>query len=373
MPQTFITSHVEALPATIPFVGPEQMTRERGRPYRARLGANESLFGPSPKSIAAMRAAAEENWMYADPESYELRAEIAAHHGVAIDEIVIGEGVDGLLGLTTQLAMDPGMCAVTSDGAYPTFNFHVVNRGCDIIKVPFRDDREDLVALCDQARANEARILYVSNPNNPMGTWWSAHELDDLIANLPPKTVLCLDEAYCDTAPKESVPKIDTSNAQVLRFRTFSKAYGLAGARIGYVMGHKSMVGAFNKIRNHYGINRVGQVGALAAFKDQDYLQKAVDQIAVVRDRLAKIAMENGLEAIPSATNFVAIDCGKDGSFAARVMEEVLKRDVFIRKPLALGLDRCIRVTTGLEKDLDIFAEVLPEALDAVRSATASV
>ena len=367
MPEALFTDLVRTLPATIPFVGPEQMSRERGLPFRARLGANESLFGPSPKAIAAMQDAAIENWKYADPESHELRLAIADHHAIASDEVVIGEGIDGLLGLTVQLTMEPGAIAVTSNGAYPTFNYHVVNRGCKIIKVPFKNDHEDLMSLLDQAKANKARILYVSNPNNPMGTWWRAAELENLIASLPPGTLLCLDEAYCDTAPTNTTPKIDTNNPQVLRYRTFSKAYGLAGARIGYVMGHKKMIAAFNKIRNHYGINRVGQIGALAAFQDQTYLEEVVARIANARDYISEQSRANDLKPIPSATNFVTIDCGRDGPFAAQVMDEVLKRDVFIRKPLVAPLDRCIRVTTGKESDLELFAEVLPLALAAAR------
>ena len=138
--------------------------------------------------------------------------------------------------------------------------------------MPFRDDREDLAALLHRAIETRARILYISNPNNPMGTWWDAAALNDLIARLPPDLVLLLDEAYCDTAPAGTVPAIDVSNPQVLRLRTFSKAYGLAGARIGYCLGEAGMISAFEKVRNHYGINRVGQIGALAAVEDQAYL-----------------------------------------------------------------------------------------------------
>ena len=116
---------IESLPALVPFVGPEAQERGRGQPFRARLGANESLFGPSPKALAAMRAAADGNWMYADPESHELRAALAEFHGVGLDNVVIGEGIDGLLGLVVKLAVEPGSPVVTYDGTYPTFNFHV--------------------------------------------------------------------------------------------------------------------------------------------------------------------------------------------------------------------------------------------------------
>jgi histidinol-phosphate aminotransferase len=151
----------------------------------------------------------------------------------------------------------------------------------------------------------------------------------------------------------------------VLRLRTFSKAYGLAGARIGYAIGETSLISTFDKIRNHYGINRTGQIGALAAIQDQAYLVSAVERIVRARQRIAAIAEVNGLKPLPSATNFVAIDCGQDGAFAKAVLEALLDRDVFARKPIAPGLHRCIRVSCGLDVELDVFAEVLPLALIA--------
>jgi histidinol-phosphate aminotransferase len=365
--QPVITPIVEALPRTVPFVGPEQMERMRGRPFRARLGANESAFGPAPGAIAAMAAAGREIWKYCDPENYDLRAAIARLHGVDIDNVVIGEGIDGLLGLAVRIAACPGTPVVTSDGAYPTFNFHVAAQGAQIVKVPFRDDKEDLDALLAAAKRERARILYVSNPNNPMGSWWTSVELEQLIAALPDQLLLLLDEAYCDTAPAGSVPEIDVSHPQVLRLRTFSKAYGLGGARIGYALGAASLIANLEKVRNHYGVNRGGQIGALAAIEDQSHLQTVVAQISRARDRLGHIARDNGLIALPSATNFVAIDCGQDGSFAKAVLDGLIVRDVFVRKPIAAGLDRCIRVSCGLDTELDIFAEVLPAALSQAR------
>ncbi len=364
-----ITSVVEALPRTVPFVGPEQMERTRGRPFRARLGANESAFGPAPGAIAAMQAAALETWKYCDPENHDLRSAIARYHAVALDNVVIGEGIDGLLGLAVKIAADPGTPVVTSDGAYPTFNFHVAAQGARLVKVPFRNDHEDLEALLAAAIREKARVLYVSNPNNPMGSWWPAPALNALIAALPPGLLLLLDEAYCDTAPAGSIPAIDTANPQVLRLRTFSKAYGLAGARIGYALGDPALIATFEKVRNHYGINRSGQIGALAAIEDQAHLAAAVASIARARDRIAAIARDNGLKPLPSATNFVAIDCGRDGAFAKAVLDGLIARDVFARKPASPGLDRCIRVSCGLDAELDVFAEVLPAALAAAKDA----
>jgi histidinol-phosphate aminotransferase len=360
-------SLVESLPALVPFVGPEAQERGRGQPFRARLGANESLFGPSPKALAAMRAAADGNWMYADPESHELRAALADFHGVGLDNIVIGEGIDGLLGLAVKLAVEPGSPVVTSDGTYPTFNFHVAAGGGRLVRVPYRDDKQDLGALIDAARREDARILYVCNPDNPMGSFWGAAELNDLIAQLPDGVLLCLDEAYCDTAPQADLLPVDVGNAQVLRFRTFSKAYGLAGARIGYCLGEAKVIRAFEKIRNHYGINRVGQIGALAALEDQEYLAEAVARIARARELIGAIARDNGLVPLPSATNFVTIDCGGDGDFAKRVLDALIAQDVFVRMPGVVPLNRCIRVSCGRDEDLAVLADTLPLALAAAR------
>lgn len=362
-----LTALVESLPSFVPFVGPEAQERARGRPFRARLGANESLFGPSPKAIAAMREAAEGNWMYADPENYELRATIARLYGVGIDNVVIGEGIDGLLGLTVKLAVEPGSAVVTSDGTYPTFDFHVAAGGGRLVRVPYRGDRQDLDALLDAARREDARILYVCNPDNPMGSFWPAGKLRALIANLPEGVLLCLDEAYCDTAPQPELLSMDVGNAQVLRMRTFSKAYGLAGARIGYCVGEAALIRQFEKVRNHYGINRVGQIGALAALEDQAYLAEAVARIARARDLIGAIARDNGIEPLASAANFVTIDCRRDGAFAKRVLDGLLQRDVFARMPAVSPLDRCIRVSCGRDEDLDVFAEALTGALAAAR------
>lgn len=362
-----LTQLVRDLPALVPFIGPEAQERARGAAFLARLGANESLFGPSPLAVAAMQRAAVESWKYSDPECFELRTAIAAFHNVDAANVVIGEGIDGLLGLTVRMAADPGTPVITSDGAYPTFNFHVEGHGAQLIKVPFRDDHEDLEALRETAVRTDARILYVSNPNNPMGTWWSAAAINALIARLPPGLLLILDEAYCDTAPADAVPHLDMTNGQVLRYRTFSKAYGLAGARIGYALGDAALIATFEKVRNHYVINKMGQEGALAAVRDQAYLASAVAKIVAARERISSIARDNGLQPIPSAANFVTIDCGRDAPFAVRVLEGLLQRGVFARKPGVPPLDRCIRVSCGREADLDVLSRILPQALAAAQ------
>lgn len=363
MRQPPLTTHVNAIPATVPFVGPETLARERGSPFKARLGANENGFGPSPRALAAMAEAVTGNWQYADPTNHDLIAAIARLHGIAAENIVAGEGVDGLLGLTVHMAVEKGAAVVTSKGAYPTFNFHVASHGGNLVMVPYAGDREDIGGLIEAANANSAAILYLSNPDNPMGSWWPRGEIERLVSSLPGGCLLCLDEAYIDTLPLTEHPVIDVEHPQVLRFRTFSKAYGMAGARIGYAFGPGRLIAPFEKVRNHYGINRIGQIGALAAIEDQAYLADVVAKIARARDRIGAIARANGLMPLPSAASFVAIDCLRDAAFAKRVLDGLLARDVFVRKPGVAPLDRCIRVSCGPDEALDLFAQALPGAI----------
>ena len=181
MPGPVFTPIVRELPATVPFVGPETQERARGARFRARIGANESVFGPSPKAVAAMRQAAAEAWMYCDPENHDLKVALARHHGVRPENIVVGEGIDALLGYVVRMTVEPGAAVVTSLGAYPTFNFHVTGHGGRLVFVPYKEDREDPDALLAAAVRERPRLVYIANPDNPMGSWLGAAELRPLI------------------------------------------------------------------------------------------------------------------------------------------------------------------------------------------------
>jgi histidinol-phosphate aminotransferase len=361
------TPIIAALPSTTPFVGPEALTRRSGYKIKARIGANESVFGPSPKVIKAMQAAALESWAYGDPEHYDLKAAIAAHHGVAPENIACGEGIDGLLGLVVRLFIDAGDVVATSLGAYPTFNFHVAASGGKLVTTPYVDDHEHPVSLIKLAASEKAKLLYIANPDNPMGTHWPAREIKHMIDHLPDGCMMLLDEAYIDFAPAGTAPTIDVNTKNLLRFRTFSKAYGMAGVRVGYCIGHAEIISAFDKIRNHFGISRMAQAGAIAAIKDQKYLAKIQKEIALSKKYIGEIAKANGLRPIQSATNFVTIDCGRDGTYARAIVDGLLEHGIFIRMPGIVPLNRCIRVSCGNKKDLDQLAKALPKVLSRLR------
>ncbi len=354
-----------ALPSTVPFVGPEALERQRRVAIKARIGANESGFGPSPLAIDAMRRAAGEIWKYNDPENFDLKVALSAHLGVKPANIAIGEGVDSLLGLIVRMIVTADTPVATSLGGYPTFNFHVAGFGGRLVTAPYVEDRENLEGLLSAVRREDAPLVYLANPDNPMGSWWHQDEVVAFAKALPERCMLILDEAYCETAPASSLPPvgalIDMPN--VLRTRTFSKAYGLAGARVGYAIGVPETVAAFDKLRNHFGMNRLATVGALAALEDQAYLTDVVRRIHDARERIGRIARDNGLLALASATNFVAIDCGRDAVHARAIVDGLLDHGVFIRMPGVAPLNRCIRVSVGPQADLDLFEEALPQVL----------
>jgi len=186
-----------------------------------------------------------------------------------------------------------------------------------------------------------------------------------MIDAMPEGCLLCLDEAYVEFAPGDCAPAWDAADKRVIRFRTFSKAYGMAGLRIGYAVCAPETAAAFDRIRNHFGVTRMAQAAALAALGDEAHLASVQAAVMAARMRIHDIAVANGLRTLPSATNFVAIDCGRDGAFARFVLDALVARGIFVRKPFVAPQDRCIRVTVGRSGDLDAFAAALPEALQA--------
>jgi len=362
-----LTPLAASLPSTVPFVGPETQERTLGRAFKARLGANESLFGPSHRAVAAMAAAASEVWMYGDPELHDLKAALAAHHACRTGNVVVGEGIDGLLGTLVRLLIAPGDAVVTSLGAYPTFNFHVAGFGGTLHKAPYKGDFEDPEALLALAAATQAKLIYLANPDNPMGSHHPAATITAMIDALPDGCLLILDEAYIDLAPPGTAPDLAPDDPRVIRMRTFSKGYGLAGLRVGYALTAPRLAQAFDKLRNHFGVGRLAQAGAMAALADQDWLRSVQDRVIAARRRLAQIAQANGLVPLASATNFGTLDCGRDGDFARRVLAGLIEEGIFARMPGVAPLDRCIRISLGDDAALDALAAALPAALAAAR------
>jgi len=357
---------IRAVPATTPFVAPEELARRVGRSSLVRIGANESAFGPSPRAIAAMQAAVPLVSLYGDPESFELREALAAKHGCAIENIVVGAGVDELLGLICRTYGDPGDVVLMSHGSYATFAFHVIGHGLQLATVPpFADGAIDVEAMLAAARERLPKIVYLANPDNPSGSFIDRDQVARLRDELPHDTLFVLDEAYTDFVTGASILP-DAIDERTIRLRTFSKAYGMAGARVGYGLASRDAIAVFQKIRNHFAVNRTGQIGALAALDDQAFVREVVAEVARGRAEYHAFAARVGVRTLPSQTNFVCFEIGTRPQ-AERMMHALLERGVFVRKPGEPPINGCIRVTVGTPADRAVFYEVFTGALDALR------
>ncbi|MEO7003213.1 MAG: aminotransferase class I/II-fold pyridoxal phosphate-dependent enzyme, partial [Ktedonobacterales bacterium] len=349
-----------------------------------RLGANESNFGPSPRARTAMRAAVDRIACYADPECYDLRLALANQHGIGMEHIVVGSGIDDLLGLIIRAFVEPDDVVVTSSGAYPTVPFHIAGYGGTWERVPYCDDadglRNDLDALAGAAQRSSARLVYLANPDNPTGSWYRANALRAFLDRLPAGSLLLLDEAYIELAPdgdelapivnraySDALLPMNPDDPRLIRLRTFSKAYGMAGARIGYAIARPEIIAAFDRIRLHFGVNLVAQMGAIAALADSDYLRYIIAEVARGRKEYAALARELGMIPQPSATNFVAIDVGSPER-AKALVAALAGQGVFIRMPGASPLDRCIRVTVGTSDERAVFSDILRSIWPTIRS-----
>ena len=354
------------VPAMTPFVGPETIERRRGRPFRLRLGANESNFGVSPKVKAAIAAAAARaNW-YCDPEHFDLRGALARKHGVAPGNLVIGEGIDGLLGLIVRAFTDPGDAVVTSAGAYPTFHYHVIGYGGRLEFVPYTSESaNDAEALAEAARRTGARLVYLSKPDNPTGSVLGAEAIAHLVAKMPETCLLALDEAYAEFAPPGALPPLEAADPRVIRLRTFSKTHGLAGMRVGYAMAAPETIAAFDKIRLHFGVGRLSQIAAATALDDPGFETGVVQEVAAGRRDYEALARSLNLATLASHTNFVPFDL-ETGARSARMLALLEERDVFVRRPGVAPLDRFVRVTVGTAEERAAFAEVFKDALRAL-------
>lgn len=360
------TAQIRSVASTVPFVGPEELARRAGLPNLIRLGANESSFGPSSGALAAMYRAVPESSFYGDPEAVDLRTALAAKHACSIENLSIGAGIDDLLGLLVRAYCGPGDVALMSRGSYPTFVYHVNGFGATLATVePDASGGADLEALAAAAREREPRIVYVANPDNPSGAFRGRVAVERLQAALPAGSLFVLDEAYADFVDPADLPPAEVVPGTV-RLRTFSKAYGMAGARIGYAIAPPDVVAVFQKIRHHFGVNRVAQAGALAALDDRAFVRDVVAEIARGRDEYHALGRQVGARTLPSSTNFVCFEIGTRAQAEAMV-DALLARGIFVRKPGQPPIDGFIRVTVGRPEERAAFAAAFADALEAVR------
>ncbi|MDQ3802666.1 MAG: aminotransferase class I/II-fold pyridoxal phosphate-dependent enzyme [Acidobacteriota bacterium] len=342
-----------------PFLGPKEIERRRGRPYKARLGLNECLFGFPPAALKVLVEHGHESALYNDPTHRELRDALASVWRRPPAHLVVAEGIEGLLGLFVRACVDVNDVAITSRGGYPSFDFYVQGCGGRLVHVPYLPSgSNNLEGLAAAARRSDAKLLYLANPDNPTAGVLPPSEIEALIERLPPGCLLLLDEAYAEFAAADCLLPSEASWPNLVRLRTFSKLYGLAGARVGYALADPALVEALDRIRQHFAVSKLSQEMALAALFDHAFVAEVLARTAEGREHYRALAEGIGITTLPSAANFVAFDFG-DARHAKAVADWLEEHDVFVRRPTDEPLDRLIRITVGPPEARAYLAEVL--------------
>ncbi|RKH68637.1 aminotransferase class I/II-fold pyridoxal phosphate-dependent enzyme [Corallococcus llansteffanensis] len=356
------TRVLAGLDITQPFLGPWELERRRGRPFKARLGANECLFGVSPAALRVLSSRGAEIALYSDPVNKALRDSIAGACGLSRDCVVIAEGIEGLLGLFARAFIDPGDVAVNSRGGYPSFDYYVRGCGGRLVHQPYlQSGHNDIDGLLDAARRHDAKLLYLANPDNPTGTLAGPTEIKRLLDGLPAGCVLLLDEAYVEFADPSAVLPTNETRSNLIRLRTFSKAYGLAGARVGYALAEPGLLAQVERIRHHFGVSKLSQEMAHAAFEDRDFLGRVVAETAKGIEDYKALAARLGVTTLPGSGNFVAFDFG-DARTAKAVATRLDAHDILVRHVVEPPLDRLIRITVGPQEARAYLTEILLKA-----------
>lgn len=328
-------------------VGPEELAREAGLPAILRLGSNESPFGPSPKAIEAMRAESACANRYGDPSTHELREAIAAHHGVSPKNVAVGAGIDDLLGWIVRAYVSGGGSAIAALGGFPTFEMHAVGYGARLERVPYREDgRIDLAGFLAASRRAGGGLIFFPNPDNPSGSTYSWPAVMAFVDALPGGALVIHDEAYANFLEGDARFPSDAIDPRIIRLRTFSKEYGLAGARVGYALADPETVATLDAVRLLYGVSRPAQAAALAALEDREFVADIVARIAGGRAEYHALATRLGLRTLPSATNFVLFDF-ETAARAKHVLGALLRHGIHVRKPPFPPLDCYVRISVG--------------------------
>jgi histidinol-phosphate aminotransferase len=325
-----------------------------------KLDSNENPFGPSPRAVQAMQAAITAVNSYPDDHCADLRRKLAAHHDIPDEHVLVTAGSTGMLTLLCQTMLAPGLNAVTSELSFIVYGMAVHAAGAQLIEAPMREDGFHPAAVLD-AINEDTRLVFLANPNNPTGTMIDAAAVDKFIAEVPGHVVVVLDEAYYDFATHfAALRKVEYSratdyvqhDANVVVMRTFSKAHGLAGLRVGYGLGPAELLAYCARMRETFSVSSVAQAAAVAALDDLHHVQRIVANNAEQAQILSTGLTDLGYRVVPTSANFLYCDVGEDAfGFAERLRGE----GVSVRPLGGWGAPSCIRVSIGTPEQNQVF------------------
>jgi histidinol-phosphate aminotransferase len=348
-----------------------ELERELGIRDIIKLASNENPHGPSAQTRDAMRAALADIWLYPDGSCHELKQALAQHLGVGAHCLSIGNGSNDLLMLLAEAFLTPAHSAVYSQYGFAIYPLVIRETGARALMAPALARASampfghDLAAMA-AAIAVDTRLVFIASPNNPTGTWLQERALRDFIQNVPDTTLVVLDEAYFEYGQVRGAQNglawvADHPNLVVLR--TFSKAHGLAGIRVGYAISHPEVADVLDRLRPAFNVNLLAQAGAIAALSDATHMRRAVDITMRELTRVEQALTRQGLWCAPSAANFLLVEVGER---AAEVFQQLLQAGMIVRPVAGYGLPHCLRISIGLPQHNDRLLALLPPILARV-------
>lgn len=325
----------------------EEVQRKYGLEDVIKLASNENPLGPSPRAIKAIKEALPKLNMYPDGQSYYLRQAIAEHLGFEMEQISVGNGADGIIMQTCMAYLDEDSEVIVSRSSFPVYDIYTHVMRARLTKIPMKDFRLDLEAMSAAIR-EATKLVVICNPNNPTGTIVTADEVEAFMAQVPDHVLVIFDEAYYELVASDEYPDtlqyLRAGRDNVMTVRTYSKAYGIAGVRLGYAIGMPDLIAPLNRVKEPFAVNQLAQAAGIAALEDEEFLQKSVAANNEGRIYLYHEFDRLGLPYLESHANFVLVDFGEQ---ALEIQQQLMERGVIVRPCSAYDLHEFLRITVG--------------------------
>lgn len=358
-----VPNHIQSLEPYKAGKSIEELQRELGLKRIVKLASNENPLGVSPLALKAMQDALTNVNRYPSPDFYDLRKALAERYDVKIENVFAAHGSEGIIAVIMRTFLLDDEEALTSENTFISFRIQAQSRGVKLVTVPLKDYRFDLQAIADQIN-DKTKIIYLSNPNNPTGTIFTVSEFQNFMKRVPPRVLVILDEAYFEFAHDDPIfpDSMQYRLDNVITLRTFSKAYGLAGIRIGYGFAEENLIANLMKVKLTFDPSNVAQAAGIAAMNDDDFLEKTLHLNRIGKQFYYELFDRLGIRYLKSHANFVTIILDSE-DLVNKLYKKLLHKGVIVRPLKAFGMANCIRISTGLIEENEYFAKMLEQAL----------
>lgn len=342
----------------------DELAREKGLNKISKLASNENPLGPSPFAIREMTNALWDIHRYPDMHAYALKSELSKLYDLKRENITLGNGSEGIMGYIARAFLSPGSEVLTSENTFIGFYILARSVGANLNCVPLTSEyKYDTQRIADSI-TDKTKIIYIANPNNPTGTYIKKAEFDHLMSYVPDHVLVILDEAYFEYANEyDDYPNsMDYRYDNVITLRTFSKAYGLSGVRVGYGFGHEDLISNLNKVKLPFEPNLIAQKGAIGALKDRPHLERTLKTNNKLLKECQTFLEKHDFKPISSITNFITIKTGT-AEASDHMFNALLDKGVIVRPLKANEMPEFIRISIGTEEEMDHFYEAFEEIL----------